>query len=387
MATNEEDTVATFVPAEVFPPGEHIRLELNARGWTQADLAEVMDRPLQTVNQIIGAKKRVTEETAKELEAALGIDAAFWLKVEADYRLRHGEPAPSAIAQRAEIRRRVPLRVMIARGWIAPTNDVGEMRKRVEQFLGSPLHEHPNFAMAAKQTAYDEELSPEQEVWLLRAKKLAETMLVPAFSSAKLTQTVELLRAMRANAEDIRLVPKLLLDAGVRFVVIERLPGLRIDGACFWLGTNATKPAITMSLRHDRIDNFWFVLRHEIEHVLQGHGKAGAIVDNDLDEPTNVREEERIANAAAAEFCVPSALLESFIARKGPHFSDTNIRQFAQANGIHSGLVAGQLRNRLSQGSLGQNAWKLFTSHLEKVRHTITSTAFVDGFGTPQSAG
>lgn len=384
MTTEKEEAVATFVPAEVFPPGEHIRIELAARGWTQADLAEVMDRPLQTVNQIIGAKKRVTEETAKELEAALGIDAAFWLKVEADYRLRHGEPAPSAIAQRAEIRKRVPLRAMIARGWIAPTNDVAEMRTRVEAFLGTPLSERASFAMAAKRTDYDEELSPEQEVWLLRAKRLAESMLVPAFSRAKLVEAVEQMKEMRADAEQIRLVPKLLREAGVRFLVVERLPGLGIDGVCFWL--EASKPVIGLSLRHDRIDNFWFVLRHEVEHVLRGHGKDGAIIDADLDEPANTQEEEQVANAAAADFCVPNELFESFIARRGPQFSDLAIRQFAQVNALHSGLVAGRLRKRLSEGPVGRNAWKLFQSHLVKVRHLIVTTAKVDGFGSPLTA-
>ena len=382
MSNNQGERMDEFVPAEVFPPGQYIRDELSARGWTQTDLAEVMDRPVQTISQIVQAKKRVTEETAKELEAALGIEAEFWLRIESAYRLRHGEPAPSAIAQRAEIRRRVPLRLMVARGWITPTADVSELRRHVEDYLGAPLQERMPFAMAAMQTAYDKELSPEQEVWLLRAKKLAETMMVPPYSNAKLSGCIQKFSALRMNAEDVRHVPKLLADAGVRFVVIERLPGLGIDGVCFWL-ENGTKPVIGMSLRHDRIDNFWFVLRHECEHVLRGHGKDGAIVDNDLDDPREVTEQERVANAAAAEFCVPTELMQSFMVRKGPLFTDMNIQQFASANGLHSGLVAGQLRKRLSRGPLGEKAWKMFTSHLERVRHFVVGTALVDGFGSP----
>jgi len=38
-----------------------------------------------------------------------------------------------------------------------------------------------------------------------------------------------------------------------------------------------------MSLRHDRIDNFWFVLRHEIEHVLRQHGRSAAMLDTELE--------------------------------------------------------------------------------------------------------
>ncbi|KAI1694314.1 hypothetical protein Ddc_22202 [Ditylenchus destructor] len=53
---------------------------------------------------------------------------------------------------------------------------------------------------------------------------------------------------------------------------VEALSGSKIDGACFWL--DAHKPVIGMTLRFDRIDNFWFVLRHEIEHVLREDGRT-----------------------------------------------------------------------------------------------------------------
>lgn len=48
------------VPAEVFPPGELIREELEARGWTQTDLAEILGRPLKLVNDIILGKRTIT---------------------------------------------------------------------------------------------------------------------------------------------------------------------------------------------------------------------------------------------------------------------------------------------------------------------------------------
>ena len=48
----------------------------------------------------------------------------------------------------------------------------------------------------------------------------------------------------------------------------EALPSSKIDGVCLWLDQHS--PVIGMSLRFDRIDNFWFVLGHEIEHALKG---------------------------------------------------------------------------------------------------------------------
>jgi ribosome-binding protein aMBF1 (putative translation factor) len=57
---------------KVFPPGEFIRDELEARGWSRQDLAAILGRPIQVVNLIINGKKAITPETAKELAKA------FW---------------------------------------------------------------------------------------------------------------------------------------------------------------------------------------------------------------------------------------------------------------------------------------------------------------------
>ena len=220
--------MGTFVPAEVFPPGEFIRDELEARGWSQTDLAEAMERPVQVVSEIIRAKKRVTEATARELEAALDIEAEFWVRTEALYRLHQTAPVSSSIRQRAEIRRRVPLRSMQLRGWTLQTTDVDELRANVLSYLGvSSLQESAPFAMAAKQTVYNEPLTPVQEVWLLRVKQIAETMVTPRYSRERLIEAVEQMKQMLVSAEDTRHVPKLLAAAGVRFVVVEELAGLK----------------------------------------------------------------------------------------------------------------------------------------------------------------
>ena len=183
MTTSKQgDRMAGFAPAEVFPPGVLILEELQERGWTQTDLAEVMGRPVKTISEIVNAKVRVTEETARELELALGIDAEFWLRTEAYYRL-HTTPTPASIsiARRAEIRRRVPLRQMIARGWIVSSDNTEELTRNVEAYLGVPLSQRVPFVMAAKQVSYDQPLSPVQEVWLIRARRLADTMIVAAY--------------------------------------------------------------------------------------------------------------------------------------------------------------------------------------------------------------
>ena len=91
----------TFRPAEVFSPGDFIREELEARHMTQGDLARVLGRPLQFVNEIVNGKKRITADTAKQLALALGTSPEVWLNLESAYRLSLAKEPDPAIAERA----------------------------------------------------------------------------------------------------------------------------------------------------------------------------------------------------------------------------------------------------------------------------------------------
>jgi HTH-type transcriptional regulator/antitoxin HigA len=92
----------TYRPvAEVFPPGEFINDELQARGWTQTDLARILGRPLQTVNAIINGKKAITSQTAWELGAAFGTSPEFWMNLETAYRMAQVREVDPGIAERA----------------------------------------------------------------------------------------------------------------------------------------------------------------------------------------------------------------------------------------------------------------------------------------------
>jgi addiction module HigA family antidote len=73
--------------AGAYPPGLLIAEELDARGWSQQDLARIMDRPLAAVNEIIKGKKTITAETALDLAAAFGTSPELWLGLENDYRI------------------------------------------------------------------------------------------------------------------------------------------------------------------------------------------------------------------------------------------------------------------------------------------------------------
>ncbi len=100
---NRQQQKKTFVPAEVFPPGDILRKELEARGWSQLKFAEILDRPPQLVNGVINAQKRITEQTAVELAEALGTSPEFLLNLETAYRLSRAKPKSPGIAARAKM--------------------------------------------------------------------------------------------------------------------------------------------------------------------------------------------------------------------------------------------------------------------------------------------
>jgi len=83
--TTARETAMNTALAEVFPAGEHLADELDARGWTQAEFAEILGRPAQFVSEIISGKKEITREAAAQIGAALGTRAEMWLNLQDTY--------------------------------------------------------------------------------------------------------------------------------------------------------------------------------------------------------------------------------------------------------------------------------------------------------------
>jgi HTH-type transcriptional regulator/antitoxin HigA len=367
-------------PAEVFHPGEHLLDELSARGWTQTEFAEIIGRPIRLVNEVVNGKRGITPETAREFGAALGTSAEFWMNLDTAYHLWKTNEDISPIAHRAKMRSRFPIRDMALRGWIRFSEDTRVIESQLLRYFEmDSLDDQPKLALAVvtkRSTSQNEELTPIQVAWLYRVKHIADTMQVAVFSKESLESAIVQLMDFREAPEEIRHIPQLLANCGVRFVIVESLPSSKIDGATFWLDPHS--PVIGLSLRFDRIDNFWFVLRHEIEHVLNENGKDVVIVDSDLEKvplnAENLPTEEKLANAAAAEFCISQQDFDNFIARVGPLFSNMRVLAFAKKHKVHPGLVVGQLQRHLQR-------YDLFRPMLVPVRSIITSVAMTDGYG------
>ena len=75
----------THTTAEAFPPGEYLRDELEERGWTVSELAEIIGQPVLVVSEILDAKKPLTADTASSLSEALGTSAELWLNLQTIY--------------------------------------------------------------------------------------------------------------------------------------------------------------------------------------------------------------------------------------------------------------------------------------------------------------
>jgi len=370
-------------PTPFVTPAQMIEAQLRERGWSQRTLAKVLGMSEQSVSSLMKGRTKISTELALQLREVLGIDADELLKLQASFELKKAElefrPDP-ALNTRAMVFGDIPVGDMIARGWLKGVDGLWDSRlnESLCQFFGvSSVEEIEILPHAAKKTDVMGDATPTQITWLYRVKQIAQQTLVAKYSQSAVADAVKDLKPLLNSAEAARKVPKILAESGIRFVIVESLPSSKIDGVCFWLDEKS--PVIGMTLRFDRIDNFWFVLRHELEHVIRKHGQAAAMLDIGLEGEragtgASVPDEERVANEAAAEFCVPQRQLKHFIQVKSPFFSERDIRGFAATYRIHPGLVAGQLQRKTDR-------YDLFRNHLVKIRSVVAPNAMVDGWG------
>ncbi|VVE64572.1 DNA-binding protein [Pandoraea captiosa] len=378
-------------PNDYKTPGQFIDALLEERGWHKRVLAIILGIDDSGVNRIVSDKRAVDAPLAIALEEIFSVPADVFLDLQKSYDLARARitarPDPKR-ATRAQLFGGLPVTEMIKRGWLDAENprDVPAVEKAMSKFFKVESASEIEFLPhAAKKTEVLGTATAVQMAWLYRVREIAAEMLVPKYTQQGGRKAVEKLSTLLAAAEEVRHVPRILAECGIRFVIVESLTGAKIDGVCMWL--NEHSPVIGMSIRHDRIDNFWFVLRHELEHVLQGHGKdtRQVILDAELEGERagtgdSVSEEERVANAAAAEFCVPRKKLEAFIARKAPFFAERDLLGFAKTINVHPGLIAGQLQHKTGR-------YDRFRSHLSKVRSIVAPSAIVDGWGDVAPVG
>lgn len=360
----------------VMHPGFFIKEEMEERGWSQRDLAFILGCAEQAINPILTGKRGISSEMAKALGEAFDVPAEFFANLQQAYDLAQARPPDASVALRRNMQSKFPVREMIIRGWIEQSDALMLETQLARFFDVSNPNEIPYMAHAAKKSRY-EEIPAAQLAWLFRVRQIAKSISVPKYSEKFLRSALNELQGLLYAPEEARHVPRIMMDCGVRFILVEKLPQADIDGVCFWL--DEYSPVIGMSTRRDKIDNFWFVLRHEIEHVLQLHGRDSEMINVDLQGDNSgtgnlMPEEERIANSAAANFCVPSEKLDSFMIRKHPFYYEKDVLAFSRIVGRHPGLVIGQMQFRL-------NRYDYLARYLAKIRKFVLPGSIADGWG------
>lgn len=361
-------------------PGQLISELLEERAWSNRVLSVVLGVSEQIISKMVGDKRPVDAAMALFLEDVFGVPAERFVALQSQYDLAkarlEARPDPKR-SMRANIYGNLPIAEMIKRGWLEVENsrDHNAVESALCRFFKvNRIEDAVAFAFAAKKTDAGETPKAVQLAWLHRVRTIASEMLIGPYSPQNVETAISKIATLRGHAEHMARVPRILAEAGVRYVVVEGLPGGKIDGVCFWLSDKA--PVIGMSLRFDRIDNFLFVLRHELEHVRRRDGLAKPVIDVDVGRTPDdeLEEQERIANEAAREFCVPKKDMDAFITRKSPYFLETDLIGFAKVLKVHPGVVAGQLQFRTQK-------FTLFRNHLASVRNFVIPAAEVDGWG------
>lgn len=352
---------------------------LEEKGWTQDDLARITGVRRQTYSAIISGKSGISPEMALTLSAVFGNTASEWLRWDSEYHLSNIGPETdvTAVREMKSLYEIAPIRDMERRGWIRPTYTSEDLKAELTAFFENDPTTHPiHLPVATKRTASLPSLSPAEIAWCFRARQIAKGMLMNPFSPPSLEKARAALRRLATHPKEGSRVPAVLAEYGIRFMVIEPLPGAKIDGAAMW---DELGPIIALSIRHDRVDGFWFTLMHEFEHV---KNQDPISVDCELVDGTrgvtvstmNDVAEDR-ANLGATTSLVASTEMDSFIRRVGPLYARERIIQFANRIRIHPGIIVGQLQYRKELG------YGVMREFLVKIRENVISTALTDGWG------
>lgn len=353
-------------------PGAVIKDELEARGWSQRDLAFVLGQTEQQLNPLLSGKRAISADMARTLGAAFDVDAQFFANLQSQFDIsRAKEPDPD-VKTRAMLQGQFPVRDMIRRGWIQETEG-SLLEMQVRQFFEAGNdNTGVDIAFAAKRTHYDQ-TPPAQLAWVYRVRQIARAIQTPSYSEDALRTCLPKLRALMIHPEAVREAVQLLQECGVRVVIVEALPGAKIDGVCTWLADD--QPVIGLSTLYDRLDNFWFVLRHEIEHVLEGDGKVGiGMLDNLTGQEDASEDCEIRANREAADFCIPQSKMDSFYNRKHPYFSEKDVIGFSAVIGVHPAIVVGQLQKRMGR-------YDYLRKYQVPIRKYLLESSVSDGWG------
>lgn len=323
-------------------PIEAIKIRMYDLGLKQRDLVPYIGDRVK-VSKVLNRKSDLTPEMMKALSKALDIPADVFL----DYQ-------KGAIPESREaLESKIPLQELIKKGWIDFQGSVREAQKKtkelLEGFLANDLLR--NFAYSydgiykrqlVRKGSNIDEVS--LATWIYMVLKIASGEKVPRVYSESLLndKAISDLRSLSFEPNGPKRVQKHLLKLGIILVILPHLKKTHIDGAALKMPDSGT-PVIALTLRHDRIDNFWFCLFHELAHIRQ-HLQDNRIIAENLDVIDSKDAAEIEADKLAQSWLIPEEEWEEFY--EAGDFSPKAVEGFAEKTGIHPAIVAGRVRHQ-----------------------------------------
>ena len=323
-------------------PVAAIEFRMEQAGLGRRDLVPFIGSRAK-VSEILSGKRALTMPMARALHEHLGIPAEVLLR----------QPAEPLDDPLADIEwRRFPLRQLAKRGWVRSIPDPMAraeelMRDLIERAGGWPVagealyrkSDHPRANAKADRYAL--------RAWCWQALAVARTN-PPAASYGRGTVTLGFLQEvakLSSSADGPRFARELLAQRGVPLVIVPHLPKTYLDGAALRLGDG--RPVVALTLRYDRIDNFWFCLLHELAHIgrhLDNDDGSAFVDDLTLRTVNPDRQDPREAEADewAEEALVPATAWEESEVRRHP--TPMAVVSLATALHVHPAVIAGRVR-------------------------------------------
>lgn len=323
-------------PIEAPDPVDAILFRMQEQGLKQADLAPYFGTRSR-VSEVLSRKRPLTVHMIRALSLGLGISAETLVGI---------EPTDSAQSRRDEVDwSGFPIKEMLARGWLRKlTNKATESTE--ELVKGFIENAGMQFGSAAfRRTVNGDAYSPSTKyalyAWLARVIQKAREKKeklgkfdANVFSPTFLRELAQLSWSEQGPAIAVEFLEK----HGIAVVIEPSLKGTLLDGAA--LKDFDGMPIIGLTLRFDRIDNFWFTLLHEVAHLWKHVDNDETFLDN-LDSSSEDRRELE-ANRIAKEALIPRVAWKRSDACLNP--SNESIDRLSRELKIHPAIIAGRIR-------------------------------------------
>jgi HTH-type transcriptional regulator/antitoxin HigA len=344
--------IQQLTPAIAIHPGEMLKDELDARTMKQKEFAALTGIQITQLNEIIKGKRGINADTALIIGKALQMNPAIWLNMQSNYELdiakinEKNAARLQALDQWEMIKPLVPFQYYKKMGVLIgnPIEDIPKVKRiynfaTLDQLAGVYSQQHyARFRKSDKLTIDKINLIG----WVKLVNYKALELKVAKFNTNMQVKLVEELKEVfKKNKNTIEKTTNVLAAYGIKLILQPHPEKCAVDGISFWSNNN---PAIGISLRHNRIDNFAFTVMHELGHIFLHLVNNSAVEFIDLDIHSSDYKaslEEVEADDFARNLLIDKYQWLEFI-ENHPHFSEAAILKFANKEKIHPAIVFGR---------------------------------------------